>query len=550
MEKSFLAACGRFSRFLVLLILLLLAPASEGAIRYVNANAGGANNGTSWANAFPDLQDALASSVAGDEIWVAAGIYVPTTGIGRSVFFVLKNGVALYGGFAGTETTRAQRKWEVNETVLSGNIGAPGSFLDNSYHVVVGSGTNNTAVLDGFTVTGGNANGSTDDRKRGGGMFNFGGSPTVRNCRFVSNHADKDGGGMFNYDGSPVVTNCTFSSNSAGEHGGGMFNWWNASSPVLVNCTFSSNSAHWGGGVCNYLAGTPKFTGCVFQHNFASGYGGGMFNSGGGLEMTDSVLSENRAEIHGGGMFNEGGTRSIEDCTFSQNRAGENGGGMYNQHAFGALTVTNSTFFGNIAIAGGGIYNWSSSNPVVTNCTFSANDATTGGGMLNTNWSNPDMMNCTFAGNRSDFGGDALYNRVGSAPAATNCIFWGYTGPGQILNEATASLTITYSITDQAGAGNIADDPKLGPLADNGGPTRTHALLDGSAALNTGTATGAPATDQRGITRPQGAGVDIGAFERAGVPPIPFGSGGGGCSVGFSPWTLLLLLPAALLVRR
>ena len=127
-----------------------------------------------------------------------------------------------------------------------------------------------------------------------------------------------------------------------------------------------------------------------------------------------------------------------------------------------------------------------------------ANDQKRGGGMFNTNWSNPELMNCTFAE-------------------------------------------------------NITDDPPLGALADNGGPTRTHALLAGSAAVNAGTSTGAPATDQRGVTRPQGAGVDIGAFEQGGATPVPVpgpSGSGGGCSVGFSPWTLLLLLPPAFLTRR
>ena len=144
--------------------------------------------------------------------------------------------------------------------------------------------------------------------------------------------------------------------------------------------------------------------------------------------------------------------------------------------------------------------------------------------------------------------------RLKSNPVATNCIFWGNGSAfGQIQIENTGTLTATYSITDQPGTGNIADDPLLGALADNGGPTRTHALLTGSAAVNAGTSTDAPATDQRGVARPQGAGVDIGAFEQGGAtpPPIPPSSGGGGgCGVAFSPWALLLLLPFGCLVRR
>ena len=556
MRTTLLSVNRRYLRFLVLFLALFFVSASEGAVLYVNTGAAGANDGSSWTNAFRSLQDALNASVDGDEIWVAAGVYRPTTGIDRSISFVMKNGVTLYGGFAGTETLQKQRKWRLNETVLSGNIGVPGSTTDNSYHVVVADGTNSSAVLDGFTITGGNANGATEEFKRGGGMHNDGGSPTVRNCRFVSNHADKYGGGIYNYNGSPAITNCIISENSSGEYGGGMHIWWNASTPVLTNCTFTSNTAYWGGGACTYLSGTSKFIECVFEYNSASGYGGGLFDSDGKPELTDSVFTGNSAAIEGGGVYNSGGsgTKTITGCTFSHNSAGEHGGGIYNKSVFDKLSVTNSTFFGNTAPTGGGMYNWSASSPIVTNCTFSANEATAGGGMFNTNWSNPELMNCTFAGNRADFGGDAVFNQVGSAPVATNSIFWGFVAPfGQIQNENTATFAVTYSVTDQPGTGNITDDPLLGALADNGGPTRTHALLAGSAAVNAGTSAGAPATDQRGVARPQGAGVDIGAYEQGGATPVPVpgpSGSGGGCTVGFSPWALLLLLPLSFLTRR
>ena len=555
MRSALLSMNRRWLRFLVLFLALFLVSASEGAVLYVNTGAVGANNGASWTDAFRSLQDALSAAASGDEIWVAAGIYRPTTGIDRSISFVLKNGVALYGGFAGTETSREQRKWDANETVLSGNIGAPGEITDNSYHVVVADGTNSSAVLDGFTITGGNANGAMDAFKRGGGMHNDGGSPTVRNCSFVSNRADKYGGGIYNYNGSPAITNCIISENSSGEYGGGMHIWWDASSPVLTNCTFTSNVAHWGGGVCNYLSGSPKFIECVFEQNFASGYGGGMYNENGGPEVLRSVFSWNHATLDGGAMVTKGGAaKTIKDSTFSQNSAGQNGGAMYNHYVFGGLSITGSTFFGNVAQAGGGaMYNFSASSPVITNSTFSENGATAGGGIFTTNSSNPVLMNCTFAENRADFGGRALHARQSSNPVATNSIFWGNGSVfGQIQIENTATLIAAYSVTDQPGTGNITTDPVLGALADTGVPTRTHALLAGSAAVNAGTSTGAPATDQRGVARPQGAGVDIGAFEQGGATPVPVppSSGGGGCSVGFSPWALLLLLPLSFLTRR
>ena len=122
---------------------------------------------------FNGLQSALSASLYGDEIWIAAGTYFPTAGTDRTISFNLKNGVAMYGGFAGTETSQSQRDFETNVTTLSGDIGIMGDDSDNSYHVIVGGdinftvleggniSINNSTRVDGFTITAGNANGGT-----------------------------------------------------------------------------------------------------------------------------------------------------------------------------------------------------------------------------------------------------------------------------------------------------------------------------------------------------------------------------------------------------
>ncbi len=230
-----------------------------GNVLFVKANATGTNNGTSWANAFTSLQSALASTCPGiTEIWVAAGTYTPTTTADRNISFVMKNGVAIYGGFAGTETMRSQRNWSTNVTTLSGDIGAAGN-ADNSFNVVKGSGTNSTAILDGFTITEGNANAASapgnyySAARNGGGMYNSGGSPAIRNCFFKTNSATSFGGGMFNFSSSntsPTVTNCAFTSNTAA-NGGGICNsnFRSSSVPVIANCSFYGNTAGLGGGI-------------------------------------------------------------------------------------------------------------------------------------------------------------------------------------------------------------------------------------------------------------------------------------------------------------
>jgi hypothetical protein len=164
-------------------------------IIYVNHAADGKADGRSWTDAYQDLQAALTVASNYDEIWVAAGTYYPTSDTDRTISFTLKSDVAIYGGFAGTETIRSERDWRTNETILSGDIGVKDDASDNSYHVVYNSAVNETAILDGFTITGGNADGSSPDND-GGGMYNKNNSdPILKNITFKANAASNYGAG-------------------------------------------------------------------------------------------------------------------------------------------------------------------------------------------------------------------------------------------------------------------------------------------------------------------------------------------------------------------
>jgi len=271
------------------------------------------------------LQTALAGATSGDEVWVKAGVYKPTaTPADRAASFVLKNGVALYGGFTGTETSRGQRDWRANLAILSGDIdeddaNSDGNFIaetaadihgSNSYHVVRSSSLDATAVLDGFVITAGQADGEDWPDDSGGGMSNYESSPSLANLTFSGNTATS-GGGMYNDTGSnPALDGVVFSGNSAGS-GGGMRNY--DSSPALINVAFSRNAATLGGGMDNSYYSSPALTNVVFSGNTASYGGGGMYNWSGDPALTNVAFNGNSAQV-GGAIYDEESNPTLANC--------------------------------------------------------------------------------------------------------------------------------------------------------------------------------------------------------------------------------------------
>ncbi len=220
---------------LILLLFFALAPNSTTAqtIWLVKHDATGLGNGTTWQNAFPQLNMALDVAAYGDTVWVAAGTYYPTTGTNRDTAFMLRNGVSLFGGFAGSETSLTQRNWKQNPTILSGDIGVPGDSTDNVFNVMRGTHVDTTTYIDGFTIEYGYANENSNAanlqyRSIGGGMYlrpknnTLSTAPVIRNCTFRKNYAFNNALAIASYNlvnsiGNARINHCTFFDNYGGK---------------------------------------------------------------------------------------------------------------------------------------------------------------------------------------------------------------------------------------------------------------------------------------------------------------------------------------------
>ncbi|MEO1632435.1 MAG: cadherin, partial [Bacteroidota bacterium] len=314
-------------RLFVFALTLVALPSTAQSIVYVDADATGNADGSSWTDAYADLQSALTAAPLGAELWVAEGTYRPTKGTDRTASFELRTGVALYGGFAGTETARDQRDWTANPTILSGGIGTLGDDTDNTYQIVTGEDVDGTTVLDGFTVTGARADG-TSPRNRGGGLYLLRGEPVLRHLLITGNRADQagtraafgagvfcgtgcnavledivfrdnvseGGGGGMSCKGSatPVLRRVRFENNAAGILGGGMTNDTGCDA-VVIDAVFLGNTARYSGALDNFRDADAVLINVVFEGNEASEYGGAMINDDrSDALMVNVVFANNR----------------------------------------------------------------------------------------------------------------------------------------------------------------------------------------------------------------------------------------------------------------
>ncbi len=337
---------------LILTLLTTIAVSSSyAATIYVDLNATGANDGSSWTNAFIDLQDAIALSVFGDEIWVAQGTYKPTTGTSQNTSFSIKNGTKVYGGFSGSETMLNERDIQTNVTVLSGEIGS-GSASDNTHVVAYFNNVANQTRLDGFTITAAYHNGVS---AYGGGAKVVASSPVIANCNFFGNYAE-DGGGAIDHSVSGILTleGCVFDGNVGNTYGGGALRLYSGTVNIS-NCYFKSNQSNTYGGAIYTYSSIVTISNSVFAGNISQTSGSAIrIGDAGTVHLSNSLIVGNYTNTTGtitSSTFSNTGAHTIKNCTIAHNK-NDNSSGSSTNSAIALndeATVTNSIIYGNIS---------------------------------------------------------------------------------------------------------------------------------------------------------------------------------------------------------
>ncbi len=368
----------------------------------------------------------------------------------------------------------------------------------------------------------------------GGGIFNDGGTVTLDDSDVTGNTA-VFGGGIFNTsDGEVQLISSHVTGNSATNNAGGIGNSFDSTLTLTNSSVTGNTAANYGGGINS--SGDVTLTDSVVSGNTATAFGGGGFESEGTLMITNSTISDNTAATRGGGIDNvEGADATIIDSTISGNSGGDEGGGIFMEDA-AILTMTGSTLSGNSATTGGGL-RINGSTATLANNTVSDNEAGFGGGIYNGDGATTTLINVTISQNVASTSGGGLYNPGDAAGdfMLTNTIVADQQsggdcgGSGSFVTQGN-NLDSDNTCNLNPGTDIPGGSANLAALADNGGSTETHALLVGSDAIDAGDDTDCAASpvdsvDQRGVTRPQLAQCDIGAFELVPATPTPTPTG-------------------------
>jgi hypothetical protein len=416
------------------MISLIMVISCSGAfadrIIFVDNAAEGTNNGSSWMNAYKFLQDALTDANSANkpvEIRVAQGIYKPDMGAGqipgdRDASFVVINNVTLSGGYAGFfEPDPNERDYEKYETILSGDLAGNDIDVDelvdllteptrrdNSYHVVTAKGTDETAIIKGLTITGGNASSGNSLYKRGGGVYcgeksfeEKNGGPTIMQCTITKNISHSLGGGINDCGG--IISECVITENIASWSGGGLFNCTTIIDSEITYNTANDGGNHSAGGSGGGLSNCEIISHCIISHNSAASSGGGLIDCG---SITDCIVNYNFAESRGGGILFSGPGGQVHECIIYGNKASFGAG------IVGSKVVRNCVITGNYANGDGGGANGDGggvdSCSILMNCTITSNRAKNRGGGIRIDGKKTIMNNTILWANTATWGNQIL----------------------------------------------------------------------------------------------------------------------------------------------
>jgi predicted outer membrane repeat protein/parallel beta-helix repeat protein len=426
---------------------------------------GPTHDGSSWTDAYNNLQNALGAAVSGQIIEVAQGTYLPSTDADVTASFALQDGVTLMGGFAGNAgialgISPDARDISLYPTILSGNLPDPSGGIDNSYIVITAAAVDSTVSLDGFVVTGA--------------------------------HND----GLSLYVASPNIEDCTFVDNGGNNHElGGAIYLAAGSSPLIEDCSFDDNTGSDGGAILADSQCDPTLQNCDFVDNVASsGRGGGIFaESSSDFILMGCTFTNNSATTDGGAIFLYDSTISATSTIFLDNSASGQGGAIYAQEA----DISQTLF---------------------ANCLFAENSAGEGAAIYNDTYDSETVLNSTFSGNVATTTAGAIYDEY-SDPTITNSIVYG-DGPDELVGYDSAP-SVTYSDVQggYSGTGNLNVDPIFfNPAAGEFG------LTVNSPVRGLGNPSAVPSilmTDLAGNPRMTASDVDMGAYEYDPNNPVP-----------------------------
>lgn len=422
-----------FSKWHIVLCLLMSVYFADAQI-YVNHNATGANNGTSWTDAYTNLQTAIDAATIGQEIWVSSGTYKPSAyplgcigcNSNRDYVFSLKNGVMLYGGFSGTETAVNQRIFYTqglqNETVLSGDIGIVGDTIDNCFHVVLASlHSGDTTHINGFSIVNGNANdfsttitvnGNQISKRRGGGIYTYGGTTLIEDNRIYSNFGATGGGICAMYSTNKINSSSIYDNLSVY---GGAFTGLTDSSTVSNNAFYNNTSIYGGGIYVNNQSITTIQNNNI--HNNLGTYGGGIYLATNTAKVLLNSIFNNTSTYGGGAIYIFDGTNNIINNTIYNNSA-PSGGGIYSLN--GGNVFLQNIVHNNTSISGGGISADNSSNQFTENRIYD-NTSNNGGGIYVTG--GISKLSTNFIYNNSAINGGGLYLNQSTDTINNNVIY-------------------------------------------------------------------------------------------------------------------------------